>query len=133
MTIGDEHHHVVHFRGRLWRNQVERIGDQLVEPLRIHPHGHPATAPVRAAAAVRPGQVAAAVPAAPRAAVAGPQEPARGEPARGGPARGPAGAARAGLPAGAGGPAVGWTIRSIRTTRRSPTNRTSSTTRSIRS
>ena len=40
MAVGDEHHDVVDGSGKPGGNQVERIGDQFLEALRVHPDGH---------------------------------------------------------------------------------------------
>src|SRR6202012_3704287 len=98
---------------------IERLGAPFVEPLRIHPHGRPATAPVVAAAGVRPDPVAAADPGAPRVPVAALREPEpEPGPAGRGPEPGPGGREPAAGRAGAGCPAAGWTSR---TTRSNPT------------
>ncbi len=56
IAVLDQDHDVVDRRGELGWNQVECVGDQLVKPLRAHPHGHAATAPaVAVAAAGSPG------------------------------------------------------------------------------
>ena len=41
VAVGDEHNDIVHRGGQLGRDEIQCVRDQLVEPLRVHPHGHP--------------------------------------------------------------------------------------------